>query len=279
MLACLVTLPFLLFPDGRLPGSRWKPLLYAIVALAAIGWIPYSLDPGLQDLPGRNPLGIEGAHDVLNAVGGGEFLLLVVLGFAAAASLVRRFRTAGPVERQQIKWVIFAGAVLVALVAGAIVSQAVGAPKLPDGVLGLVIGVLPVSIGIAMLRYRLYDIDVVINRTLVYGSLTALLAAAYLGLVLLFQLLLRPLVHGSGLAVALSTLAVAALFHPVRRRIQTLVDRRFYRHKYDAERTLRAFSARLRDEIELDALRRELTDVVADTMQPAHVSQWVRGAT
>ena len=278
MLACLVTLPFLLFPDGRLPSRRWKPLLYAIVGLLALGWIPYSLDPQFQDLPGRNPLGIDGAHDVLGAVDGGVFLVLMLCGVAAAVSLVRRFRRAGPVERQQIKWVIFAGAILVALIAGGLIAQAVGAPQLPDGVLGLVLGVLPLSVGIAMLRYRLYDIDVVINRTLVYTALTAALAVAYVGLVLVLQLFLRPLVTGSGLAVALSTLAVAALFRPVRRRIQALVDRRFYRHKYDAERTLAAFSARLRDEIELDALRRELTGVVAETMQPAHVSQWVRGA-
>ena len=251
------------------------------MACASTAFMPGKLDVARLDR--ENPFGIPGATGVLDAAEVAA-VVLIALGFAtAAASLVVRFRRSHGAERQQVKWFVFvgllmAGALLLAAVSDAVHtewSDVVGGIGWFSFLVLLVFG-LPVAVGLAIFRYRLYEIDVVINRTLVYGSVTALLAGTYVGLVLLFQVVLRPLVEGSSLAVAFSTLAVAALFHPARNRIQALVDRRFYRHKYDAERTLQAFAARLRDEVDLDALRVELTAVVAETVHPAHVSLWLR---
>jgi amino acid transporter len=190
---------------------------------------------------------------------------------AAIGSIVVRFRRSRGVERQQLKWVTAAAALLLLLLP--VSGETLGFAALLLGFL-----VIAVAVAVAMLRYRLYDIDVVINRALVYGALTATLAAAYLAVVLLLQLALGPLTEDNGLAIAGSTLGVAALFRPARARIQHAVDRRFYRRKYDAAQTVERFGARLRDEVELDSLSAELRGVVAETMQPAHVSLWVREA-
>jgi hypothetical protein len=272
-----------LFPDGRPPTPRWRPVLgfYVVLAAGAVTWS--ALEPGdLVSYPGHeSPLGVaSGAIDALNAVGEA---VLAPLGFVLAlAAVVVRFRRSHGVERQQLKWVAYAAAVMAICFALSFLAGTALPTWASDALFLLgfaAFGGIGVAAGLAVLRYRLYDIDVVINRTLVYGSVTALLAGAYFGLVLLLQLAFRPVTEGNGLAVALSTLAVAALFRPARNRVQALVDRRFYRQKYDAQRTLEGFASRLRDEVDLEALRAELTGVVGETMQPAHVSLWLREAT
>jgi hypothetical protein len=195
---------------------------------------------------------------------------------AVIATRVRLRRSRG-LEREQLKWLVLAAATTGITVVGTLaVYLAAGIDVGWEAVLGLGFATFPVAAGVAILRYRLYDIDVVINRTLVYGALTATLALAYLGSVLLLQFAVSPLTADSNLAIAGSTLAVAALFRPARAGIQEAVDRRFYRRKYDAQRTVQAFSARLRDEVQLGALRSELSKVVQETLQPAHVSLWLR---
>jgi hypothetical protein len=197
---------------------------------------------------------------------------------AALTSLVVRYRRARGIERLQLRWVAAAACLLVLLAVGGSLAT----PWLGSGAgwISMLLGLLAVaaSLAVALLRYRLYDIDVVVNRTLVYGALTATLALTYLGSVLLLQLALSTITEGSGLAVAASTLAVAAMFRPARARIQEGVDRRFYRRKYHAAHTLGRFAAQLRDEVALDSLRAELQSVVASTMQPAHVSLWLRAS-
>jgi hypothetical protein len=201
--------------------------------------------------------------------------MLLAAGLGAVISLFVRFRRARGDERQQIKW--FASAAALTLAWIVVAEQQSGEIVALSGL--LVIASIPVATGIAILRYRLYDIDRIINRTLVYGPLTAALAAVYLGSVATAQTVFRALTgqeEQPQLAVVVSTLAIAALFHPLRRGIQTFMDRRFYRRKYDAAKTLEAFSAKLRDEPDLDRIAGELADVVRKTMQPSHVSLWLR---
>jgi hypothetical protein len=274
----LLLLP-VLFPDGQPLSPRWRPLLWAIVAGALVSIVGSALIPGIVDAPSlRNPLGLPGTAGAMLEQGLSKLFLLglPVAAVAAAASLIVRFRRARGVERQQLKWLAYAGGVL--MIAPAIQDSWLGGWALAAVLLAQL--AIPAAIGVAILRYRLYDIDRLINRTLVYGLLTALLAAVYAGLVLgLGQLFGGLGTEPPSWAVAGATLAVAALFQPVRRRIQALVDRRFNRRKYDAAKTIEAFSVRMRDEVDLDTLSAELLAVVDQTMQPTRVSLWLRPPT
>lgn len=271
-----VTFLLLLFPDGRLLSRRWRVVAWCAGVGIAGNFVLEGLRPGpIPDYPEiANPYGVESS--VLDGLEALTVLALLVGILGSALSLILRFRRATGEQRLQMKWLAFAGAVAaVTVLLGFATYDVVGEAAANLAIMLSVLG-LPVATGVAILRYRLFDIDVVINRTLVYGALTATLALTYLGSVLLLQLALSGITEESGLAVAASTLAVAALFRPARARIQEAVDRRFYRRKYDAVRTLERFGAHLRDEVDLDALGSELRAVVSDTMQPASISLWLR---
>jgi hypothetical protein len=241
------------------------------------------LEPRAMEVEGAvvNPFGITGAGELTSALDDISFALTSAAVAGAGAAVIVRLRRSRGIERQQLKWFAYVASMIVlgltaatltALDTEAAWARALG-PVAWFTALAMVGLGIPAATVIAVLRYRLYDIDLVINRTLVYGGLTAALAGAYLASVLLLQLVLSPT---SDLAIAGSTLAVAALFQPLRTRIQALVDRRFYRRRYDAGRTIESFGARVRDEVSLDALSAELRAVVSDTMAPAHVSLWLR---
>jgi hypothetical protein len=277
--APVVTFHLLLFPDGRLPSRRWRPVGWlAVAAIITIGsGTAFTPGPLVDKSEIRNPLGLALLAGSLLEEGGVGWLLLPASVVLSASSMVVRFRRATGEERQQIKW--FALAATFAAVGWVALTftyetELIGAAQLLQ-LLSLLS--IPLAVGIAVLKYRLYDIDLVINRTLVYGSLTAILALIYFGSVVLLRGLLFGFTgQSSQLTVVVSTLLIAALFNPLRRRIQGFIDRRFYRRKYDATKTLDAFSARLRDETDLDALSHEVVEVVRETMQPVHVSLWLR---
>jgi hypothetical protein len=264
---------FLLFPDGRLPSARWRPVAWIAAANYLVGGVlgllwnplfgeffPY-VEPPFR-LPDYFVVGV--AFGVFLFV---NFALLAL----SAVSLVLRLRRATGVERQQLKWFVYAVALFALVFPPSVLV-------LGDGrLIVFLLPLVPAAAGIAILRYRLFDIDILINHTLVYGSLTVLLAAAYAGGVVGLQSVFRAMTgQESTLAVVASTLAIAALFSPLRQRVQAFVDRRFYRRKYDAVKTLEAFGSRLRDETDLDALSGDVVEVARGTMQPAHVSLWLR---
>jgi hypothetical protein len=283
----------LLFPDGKLPSKRWRPLVWLSGVMIVLLSITEGLAPGPLENQGgvRNPFGLEELPWLVTV----SYIVLPLLPLcilASAVSMVLRFRRSRGEVRQQIKWftfvVFFAGLMYFIVMISQVVIALGSDDNLPQTPLwvellfslaALGFAAVPISIGFAVLKYRLYDIDVVINLTLVYGSLTAALVAIYLGGVATTQAILRALTDQTEqpqLAIVVSTLVIAALFNPLRRRIQSFIDRRFYRRKYDARKTLEAFSARLRDETDLETLNNELAGVIRETMQPAHVSLWLR---
>ena len=268
----------LYFPDGRLVSPRWRWVSRLALIFCAGGVIFSAVKPGeIQEEGIANPLGIEALRPVMGFLETSYFVLYFVLLFASAASLVVRFRRAGSVERQQIKWLALAAlGIPVWFLTNTPIQTA--APTLFIVLDAFFVSTLiPLAAGMAILKYRLYDIDVVINRALVYGAISAALIVVYLGSVVGLQYLFRSLGGGeSSLAVVASTLLIAALFNPLRRGVQSLIDRRFYRRKYDTRRTLQGFSAVLRDETDLDRLEPELLVVVRETVQPEHASLWLR---
>ena len=269
----------LLFPDGRPPSRRWRPVVWAAgLALGLMTFLAaFKERMEFQGTVMDNPVGMPGIADPEKSqLGSVLFGIFFVLLFAALASVVVRYLRSGGVQRQQIKWLMFATLLAVLTM----VSESfVEILENSEVLFAVSITLFPVAIAVAIFRYRLYDIDVIINRALVYGSLTVSLLLVYVGGVLGTQTVFRLLTSQEQqpqLAVVASTLAIAALFNPLRRRVQGLVDRRFYRRKYDARKTLDEFSIRLRDETDLQQLNADLVSVVSETMQPAHVSLWLR---
>ena len=275
---------FFLFPDGSAASPRWRPVIWAVTAVAAVATLAPALEPGrLFAFPTvENPFGLPEpfgrivivANDITDLAAMPVFLV-------SLASMVSRLRGARGRERLQLKWITYAASLTATSFAAAFAADLLTDSRVASDALFLlgVVGFasIPVAAGVAILRHKLYDIDRIINRTLVYAALTGVLVAVYVGGVVVLQTLFRSLAGGeSTLAIVASTLAIAALFGPLRRRVQGFIDRRFYRKKYDARKTLEAFSARLRDETDLEALGADLVGVAEETVQPAHVRLWVR---
>ena len=271
----------LLFPAGSLPSRRWRPVAWAAGAGLA-GWVlgnafaPTIISASPATVP--NPVGVTGAAGkIFQVMAGGSAALIAATALAAVLSLVFRYRQAQAAERAQLRWLVYAGALTVAaVVAGLLTAQIIGTNSTTTNLqnaLGSGAAVLlPAAIGIAVLRYRLYDIDRIISRTVAYAIVTGLLVGVYAGLVLLATHLLR---FHTPVAVAAATLAAAALFNPVRRRVQHQVDRRFNRARYDADQVAAAFAARLKDTVDLNSVRDDLTGIVSRALEPAHVSVWI----
>lgn len=278
----LVSFAILLFPSGHLPSPRWRWGARLMALGFVLGCLSFGFTPGpLNNLPthitNRYALPEGPVTEAFSIMGMMAFITALA---ASAVGVIQRFRASRGVQRQQMKLFVYAAGSL----AASMVMIGV-ASELASGVVidllelfnSLTVMSVPIAMAVAILRYRLYDIDVIVNRTLVYGALTALLALFYLGAVVVLQGVLDPITQDSDIAIAGSTLAVAAAFRPLRSRVQGFIDRRFYRRKYDAAETLGEFSARLRDQIDLDSLSGEVLAVVGTTMQPTHASLWLRG--
>ena len=281
-----ILLLLVLFPSGR-PASRFQTWLLrlALVGITGIALGAFLLKAGrfhvAEGVSVENPFAVDALQPVISAI---QWIGLVipVVAFLAIGALIAQARRSHGVERQQLKWFGYSALtmILINFVLANVIRTLFPSQFVDEtiGNIAFIIGLslLPVGTGVAILKYRLYDLERIVNRTLVYGVLTAVLAAAYLGLVVLLQGLFGPLTQDSDLAVAGSTLGVAAMFRPIRTRVQTFIDHRFFRRKYDAVHTLEVFAGRLRDEVDLGSLGRELVDVVSETMQPAHASLWLR---
>jgi len=268
----------LLFPDGRFVSRRWRLAGWILGVIVVFAVATKALKPGRIPPGVENPLAPGGVvGEVFRDLDSVTDILALPAFALAVAGLVVRLRRSRGVERQQLKWFTYSAALV-----GAGFATPILIPDGPAADLVFLVGLLalaglPVAAGIAILRYRLYDIDVIVNRTLVYGALTVALVAVYVGSVVSLQYAFRALTGGgTQLAVVASTLVIAALFDPLRRRVQNFIDRRFYRRKYDAQKTLSAFSEKLREETNLETLNAELLSVIQETMQPEHVSLWLR---
>src|SRR5215211_3999198 len=276
---------FMLFPDGRLPSSRWRYLAWLSGALIVVLSLGFGLAPGpVASLPReiRNPFGLEGFPWLSDAANVG-FPLLALCILASVVSLVLRYRRSRYEEREQIKWIAFAASVVGLLfLISLVISLMYGSrppswTRLLDTMTALSYTGVPIAVGFAVLKYRLYDIDVVINRTIVYSSLTVTLVTLYFGSIVALQRVFVILTgEKSTFAVVASTLVIAALFNPLRRRIQSFIDRRFYRRRYDAAKILETFSTKVRDETNLERLGEHLIGSVTEAMQPRHASLWLR---
>ncbi len=273
----IITWFCVLFPDGRPVSARWGSLRWTALLSALYLFVATLLKPGpLHGFESiDNPIGSEAIGGVLNALSLPPSVLLLLSFFGGATSLLVRLRRSAGAERQQIKWVAWAG-FLYAVSFGIFLSAPETFSAVAFGGVALATVGAAVAIYFAILRRRLYDIDLLINRTLVYGATSAAIALTFFGGIVVLQALLRPFTSGSEFAIAASTLVSFALFQPVRHRVQFAVDRRFDRSRYDAARTLDAFAVRLRDEVDLDAVRADLIGVIYKTMRPAHASVWLR---
>jgi len=280
------TFLILLFPNGRLPSRRWRPVAWVTGVSIMVVVSSIALAPGrFDDYPISNPFGAPQIHAVIQPLVGPAGAALFASALASILSLIFRFRRAEDQERLQLKCLAFAVALVAMAAAVSVVIESVagsneGLIEVSNLIVTTSMATIPMAIGAAVLKHRLYNIDRIINRTLVYGVLTAILGLIYIAGVVVFGSLIRSFTGqtDNNLGVAASTLGVAALVRPRRSRVQGAIDRRFYRRKYDAVRALEAFSSRLRDEVDLDLLSSDLVGVVGDTMQPAHVSLWLRYA-